>query len=80
MIELIIIVIVGMSIIVHIMIITTDIIITIIKSIRSINIIDIINGMMMIGTMMMAMINIFWKKMQNCCLLVASVLERKISN
>ncbi|MBS4839085.1 hypothetical protein GPK79_02410 [Phocaeicola massiliensis] len=48
-----------MSIIVHIMIITTDIIITIIKSIRSINIIDIINGMMMIGTMMMAMINIF---------------------
>lgn len=42
MIELIIIVIVGMSIIVHIMIITTDIIITIIKSIRSINIIDII--------------------------------------
>lgn len=59
MIELIIIVIVGMSIIVHIMTITTDIIITIIKSIRSINIIDIINGMMMIGTMMMAMINIF---------------------
>lgn len=50
------------------------------KSIRSINIIDIINGMMMIGTMMMAMINIFWKKMQNCCLLVAPVLERKISN
>ena len=59
MIELIIIVIVGMSIIVHIMTITTDIIITITKSIRSINIIDIINGMMMIGTMMMAMINIF---------------------
>ena len=62
MIELIIIVIVGMSIIVHIMTITTDIIITIIKSIRSINIIDIINGMMMIGTMMMAMINIFSEK------------------